>query len=146
MPDSVQWEYSGLFEIQEVAEKLLKYGNDYRIWLFKGELGAGKTTLIKALSSELGVIDRVSSPTFSLVNEYESESGDILYHFDFYRVKDEEEAVNIGLEEYFYSGSYCFIEWPSRIPNLLPENYIMVEIKPLDENKRELVITKHDEA
>lgn len=144
--DSIKWEIKGLFEIQKIARKLLDYGGDYRVFLFKGDLGAGKTTLIKALCRELEVTDRVSSPTFSLINEYETESGNILYHFDFYRVRDEKEALDIGLEEYFYSDNYCFIEWPSKIPNLLPEKFMMVEIIPVDENKRELVITKHEEA
>lgn len=142
----MSYEYDNLSEIQQVAQKLLKYGGEYRIWLFKGDLGAGKTTLIKAVCKELEVEDMVNSPTFSLVNEYETVPGEIIYHFDFYRVKDEYEAYDIGVEEYFYSGNYCFIEWPSKIPNLIPDKYLMIKIIEVDEDKRQLVISKHEEA
>ena len=96
--------------------------------IFEGEMGAGKTTFIKAVCRELGVTDAVSSPTFSIVNEYETTSGKRLYHFDFYRIEEEQEALNIGALEYFDSGNLCFIEWPSKVPNLLPDHYLTVNI------------------
>ena len=96
--------------------------------IFEGEMGAGKTTFIKAVCRELGVTDAVSSPTFSIVNEYETTSGKRLYHFDFYRIEEEQEALSIGALEYFDSGNLCFIEWPSKVPNLLPDHYLTVNI------------------
>ena len=96
--------------------------------IFEGEMGAGKTTFIKAVCRELGVTDAVSSPTFSIVNEYETSSGKRLYHFDFYRIEEEQEALSIGALEYFDSGNLCFIEWPSKVPNLLPDHYLTVNI------------------
>src|SRR5688572_25454959 len=96
--------------------------------IFEGEMGAGKTTFIKAICRELGVTDAVSSPTFSIVNEYETTAGKRLYHFDFYRIEAEQEALDIGTLEYFESGNWCFIEWPTRIPNLLPDHYLHVAI------------------
>lgn len=96
--------------------------------LFEGEMGAGKTTFIKAICRELGVTDSVSSPTFSIVNEYESSNGKRIYHFDFYRIKDESEALDIGFYEYLDSGNLCLIEWPSKVENLLPEHCLLVEI------------------
>jgi tRNA threonylcarbamoyladenosine biosynthesis protein TsaE len=117
------------------AEKLLGYANDSRIFLFYGDMGAGKTTFIKAVCHTLGVGDIVSSPTFSIVNEYDSPAGPV-FHFDFYRIKNETEALDLGYEEYFYSGNYCFIEWPEKISNLLPEHVINVNLKITGENER----------
>ena len=105
--------------------------------LFYGEMGAGKTTLIKELVKALGVRDVASSPTFSLVNHYESEEGSV-YHFDFYRIEDETEALDIGIEDYLDSGSWNLIEWPQKIENLLGENTQKLEIKLESENKRKL--------
>jgi tRNA threonylcarbamoyladenosine biosynthesis protein TsaE len=110
-------------ELLAAAEKLLKLNN--KIFLFYGEMGAGKTTFIKSICQALGVADTVSSPTFSIVNEYDSPHGPV-FHFDFYRLKTETEAMDLGYEEYLYSGNYCFIEWPEKIPNLLPENALKV--------------------
>ena len=144
--DTVKWEYNGLIEIIEIAEKLLKYAGDKRIFLFKGEMGAGKTTFIKALCKALNVEDVINSPTFSIINEYITKDNDVVYHFDFYRVKTEYEAQDIGVEEYFYSDSYCFIEWPSKIPHLIPDEHILIEIIVVDKDKRQLLITKNEEA
>ena len=102
-------------------------------------MGAGKTTFIKAICTELGVKGRMSSPTFSLINEYLTSSGQKIYHFDFYRIKSEKEAFDLGYEEYFYSGNYCFIEWPDKIENLLPENCAKVKIEVVG-NERKILI------
>src|ERR1700753_4192028 len=117
----------------EIASQILSYAIDTRIFLFYGDMGAGKTTLIKSLCEELGSTEPATSPTFSIVNEYNGADGKI-YHFDFYRLKNETEALDMGYEEYFYSGDYCFIEWPEKIPNLLPEHYVTVKVEVTGEN------------
>lgn len=122
--------------IAEVAGALIKRLEKIKIWLFEGEMGAGKTTLVKAICDVLKVEDNVTSPTFSIVNEYSTKVGSSIYHFDFYRIKSEVEVMDIGHEEYFYSGNLCLIEWPSKIPNLLPENYATIKIDILDNNRR----------
>jgi tRNA threonylcarbamoyladenosine biosynthesis protein TsaE len=114
-------------ELNHVAQELLAYAEGQKFFIFEGDMAAGKTTFIKSLCEVLGVEDVVSSPTFSIVNEYESNDGPI-YHFDFYRLKNQQEAYDIGYEEYFYSGNYCLVEWPSKVEELLPEEYIKVEI------------------
>jgi len=108
-------------DLSVIAGKILQKSNS-KIFLLNGELGVGKTTLIKALVKELGSKDDVQSPTFSIINEYKGEKDEPIYHFDFYRVKTEEEVMDMGYEEYFYSGEYNFIEWPEKVPSLLPEN------------------------
>lgn len=130
------------FDLPAAAKKILGYGGDQSIWLLEGEMGAGKTTFVKALCSELGVVDQVSSPTFSLVNEYETENDQTIYHFDFYRIASEVEAENLGLEEYFYSGDLCLIEWPEKIPQLIPDQYLKIKINFMVE-KRTIHLTKH---
>jgi tRNA threonylcarbamoyladenosine biosynthesis protein TsaE len=110
------------------------------IVIFEGEMGAGKTTFIKAICKELGVTETVSSPTFSIVNEYETTSGKRLYHFDFYRIEQEQEALDIGTLEYFDSGNLCLIEWPTKIPNLLPEHYLLVTITATPNGKRTITL------
>src|SRR5690606_1930704 len=102
-----------LHELSGAAKKIVSFAGDCKVWLFSGDLGAGKTTLIKEICRYFGVEDTVNSPTFSLVNEYSDRSGSKYYHLDFYRIKNEEEAYDIGAEEYLYSGDYCFVEWPS---------------------------------
>lgn len=119
---------------QEIASKL-----QFNIVLFEGNLGAGKTTLIKLLAKALGSQDTVSSPTFSIVNEYEIPNGKI-FHFDLYRIASEEEALGFGVEEYLDSGDYCFIEWPDTIHNLLPEDFHRIEINATAE-KRTIIFT-----
>ncbi len=123
-----------------VAEQLLKTYPDKTVWLFYGTMGAGKTTLIKAICQKLGVMDPTSSPTFSIINEYHCTSGKKIYHFDFYRLKNETEALDLGYEEYFYSGELCLIEWPEKIAGLLPDGALRVEIKVLG-SEREVVGT-----
>ncbi len=134
-----------LEELPSVAKKVMDFAEDYKIWTLDGEMGAGKTTFVKALGGVVGVTDMVNSPTFSIVNEYRDQSDRAYYHFDFYRIKNEEEAMDIGVEEYFYSGDYCFIEWASLIPSLLPDSYLMIEIEVLAQDKRLIKCTKHGE-
>ncbi|GAB4046203.1 tRNA (adenosine(37)-N6)-threonylcarbamoyltransferase complex ATPase subunit type 1 TsaE [Spirosoma litoris] len=115
-------------ELDTVAHQLLAEGRQRTVWLLDGEMGAGKTTLIKALCRALGVVSTVHSPTFSIVNEYTTHEGHSVYHFDCYRLKNEAEALDIGIEEYFASGDYCFIEWPERIMSLWPARYYQVQL------------------
>jgi tRNA threonylcarbamoyladenosine biosynthesis protein TsaE len=126
-------------EIGSTAQKLIGLISNNNILLFHGEMGAGKTTLIKELCEALGVADNVTSPTFSIVNEYNTPRGKI-YHFDFYRLKNQTEALDMGCEEYFYSGNYCFIEWPGMIPDLIPEQHVDIHIKVLDDGRREISV------
>jgi tRNA threonylcarbamoyladenosine biosynthesis protein TsaE len=130
-----------LEDLDDAAAEILSYAGSHRIFLFYGDMGAGKTTLIKALCHGLGSADNIASPTFSIVNEYNSPEGKI-YHFDFYRLKNQNEAMDMGFEEYLYTGNYCFIEWPEKIPDLLPQHYICIKIQPADDNARRLYITK----
>lgn len=128
-----------LSRLPAAAEQLLAEAGENRIFLFYAEMGAGKTTLIKTICKQLGVQENVSSPTFSIVNEYESPSGPI-YHFDFYRLKHEQEAYDLGYEEYFYSGNYCFVEWPEKIENLLPEDAILITMNGNASEERRIVM------
>ena len=105
--------------IPAVSAQIIDLAKNYKIWTFEGEMGAGKTTLIKSICKNLGVIDEVNSPTFSLVNEYKTQNGKTIYHFDFYRIKTINEAYDIGIEEYFDSGNTCLIEWPNMIDEIL---------------------------
>jgi tRNA threonylcarbamoyladenosine biosynthesis protein TsaE len=130
-----------LNELSSAAKALLNFAGDQQLFIFEGEMGAGKTTFIKALCEELGVKETVSSPTFSIVNEYEA-AGRVIYHFDFYRIKNLQEAYDIGYEEYFYSGNICLIEWPERIAELLPEHYIKVQIEALSPDQRAFTFIK----
>ncbi len=129
-----------LDQINEVAKQILAE-DPKKVILFHGEMGAGKTTLIKALAKSLGVNGATSSPTFSLVNEYQTIDNNILYHFDMYRLKNETEALDMGIDEYLYSGNWCFIEWAEKIPNLIPEAHSIIEIKLLANGKRMLLLT-----
>lgn len=127
-------------QLNKVAPQLIKAFGDKTVVLFYGEMGAGKTTLIKTLGKCLGVNESTSSPTFSIVNEYLAENGKTIYHFDFYRIEEEEEVMDLGYEDYFYSGSYCFVEWPEKIPNLLPDNTVKVTIKVDEDNNRSISV------
>lgn len=115
--------------LHETALKIVSFAGSEKIWVFKGDLGAGKTTLITELARVLGVVDKVSSPTFSLVNEYQNTKGEIFYHFDFYRVENPAEVFEIGIEEYFYSGNYCWIEWAEKIAAYIPLDFIHIYIE-----------------
>ena len=129
-----------LSEIDTIAKKILPYLQS-KVVVFRGGMGFGKTTLIKALVRALGSTDNVSSPTFSLVNPYEG-TNDKIYNFDFYRIKNEEEAFDIGFEEYLYSGDWCFIEWAERVEKYLPETYTIVELIKVDKNNIKLKISE----
>lgn len=126
--------------INETARQFIdKIGNG-TVFAFKGEMGAGKTTFIKAICEELGVTETVNSPTFAIVNEYEAANELIVYHFDCYRIENIEQAVEIGIEEYLYSGKLCFIEWAENIASLLPDTVVSVEIKELENGERYVMI------
>lgn len=122
-------------DLPALARRLLDFAGDFTIFAFYGEMGSGKTTFIKALCKELKVEDDVCSPTFSLVNEYRTPEGKPVYHFDFYRMEEESEAMDIGLEEYLYDGNYCFMEWSEKIPNLLPSDFVGVNIQEHESNR-----------
>jgi len=119
---------SDISELPAAAKQLIKSFDGQRVIAFYGEMGAGKTTLIKAICEELGVASAISSPTYSIVNEYMSAKGIRIYHFDFYRLKNVDEAYDLGYEDYFYSKAYCFIEWPQKIQELMPLEYDKVTI------------------
>jgi tRNA threonylcarbamoyladenosine biosynthesis protein TsaE len=116
-------------ELSAAAKEIVSSFKDQKMILFYGEMGAGKTTLIKAICTELAVKDAVSSPTFSIVNEYHTLSDKKIYHFDFYRIKSVDEAYDLGYEDYFYSKNYCFIEWPEKIAEILPLEHIKINIE-----------------
>ena len=126
-----------LDEINIVAKKVLD-ASPNKVILFNGAMGTGKTTFIKALAKSLGVNDATGSPTFSLVNEYKTVDYQTVYHFDVYRLKSESEAYDMGMDEYLYSGHWCFIEWAEKIPNLVPEQHSTITIKTLSNGKRSL--------
>ncbi len=129
-----------LDEINEVAQQVLA-AQPHKVILFNGEMGVGKTTFIKAFAHQLGVKDATSSPTFSLVNEYQTADNQYMYHFDVYRLKSESEALDMGIDEYLYSGNWCCIEWAEKIPNLIPIEHSVIEIKTLSDGRRELTLT-----
>lgn len=130
-------------DLDEAVKAIIEVGKAADIWLFMGQMGAGKTTLIKAVCGRLQVLDEVNSPTFSIVNEYLTATDDTLYHFDFYRLECEEEAYNIGIEEYFYSGNTCMIEWPERVEGLLPETFLRIDITENTDQSRTIKLTMH---
>ena len=128
-----------LDEIGQAAQKVIAQ-NPNKVILFHGEMGAGKTTFIKALSKALGVSEATSSPTFSLVNEYQTANGELVYHFDVYRLKNESEAYDMGIDEYLYSGEWCFIEWAEKILNLIPSEHSTISIKVNKDGTRKLIL------
>ena len=129
---------NNLEEIGAVAEEFIRLAmQEDTVFAFNGQMGAGKTTFIKALCEALGVSEVVTSPTFSIVNEYRSdETGELIYHFDFYRIKKIDEAYDMGCEDYFYSGAVCLIEWPELVEDLLPGNTVWVDIRVNDDDTR----------
>lgn len=128
-----------LEEIERIANKVVAQ-NPHKVIIFKGQMGVGKTTLIKVLAANLGVKDTISSPTFSLVNEYKTSENQNVYHFDVYRLQSESEALDMGIDEYLYSGHWCFIEWAEKIPNLLPDLYTTINLELLPDGKRKLTL------
>ncbi|MEE4287073.1 MAG: tRNA (adenosine(37)-N6)-threonylcarbamoyltransferase complex ATPase subunit type 1 TsaE [Mariniphaga sp.] len=127
--------------LEKAAKKLIEKFPEQRVFAFYGKMGAGKTTFIQAVCRELGTPDNVTSPTFAIINEYKTEAGNSIFHFDFYRIKDLEEAYDLGYEDYFYSGNYCLIEWPEKIEALLPQNVVEVKIE-VQENGNRLILAK----
>ena len=129
---------NSLEEISAVAEEFIRLAmQEDTVFAFNGQMGAGKTTFIKVLCEALGVSEPVTSPTFAIVNEYRSdETGELIYHFDFYRIKKLEEAYDMGCEDYFYSGAVCLIEWPELVEDLLPGNTVWVDIKVNEDETR----------
>lgn len=132
---------SSLDSIRESAKEFIALMDDRTVFAFHGSMGAGKTTFIKAICEELGVEDVINSPTFAIINEYRSsESGELIYHFDFYRINKLSEAEQIGTEDYFYSGALCFIEWPEKIEEMLPFDVVNVTIAEVEDGSRTVTI------
>ena len=127
---------TSLDNIHEVARQFIAAMGDNTVFAFYGKMGAGKTTFIKAVCECLGVTDVINSPTFAIVNEYRSESGELIYHFDFYRIKKLEEVYDMGYEDYFYRGALCFIEWPELVEELLPADAVKVSIEETANGER----------
>lgn len=134
----IEFTVHSLEDIDKTAEEFLSAIGDNKIFAFNGKMGAGKTTFIKALCKALGVCDNVCSPTFAIVNVYGQEGENEIYHFDFYRLTDALQALDIGTEEYFYSGNYCFMEWAENIGNLIPDNCVYVDIEETKDGERKI--------
>jgi tRNA threonylcarbamoyladenosine biosynthesis protein TsaE len=132
-----------LQDLHEIAKQVITFSKN-KILLFYGEMGVGKTTLIKEILNQLGVKDNVSSPTFSIVNEYATKKKELIYHFDFYRIENEEEAMDMGIEEYFYSNNLCLIEWPNNVENLLPLNTVSVNITMKSNQQRTIELINNE--
>ncbi len=131
-----------LKDIDNIAQNIIESikDNDSPVVAFYGKMGSGKTTLIKAICEKIGVIDTVQSPTFAIINQYQTTQGKSIFHFDFYRLNRLEEAINIGVEDYFYSGQLCLIEWPEIIEPLLPDNTLRIKLDIIDQNRRKITI------
>lgn len=139
----ITFECSAISELKEAAEILTSYFKEARVIAFYGEMGVGKTTFIRAICEELGCKDSTSSPSYGLVNEYALPNGKKIFHFDFYRISSLEEAIAVGVDDYFNSGDWCFIEWPEKIEPLLPLNYVQVSMK---ENQSLRTIYMHNQT
>ena len=138
---SMEIKIQSLEQIHEAAREFISAMGDNTVFALYGKMGAGKTTFVKALCEELGVSDVITSPTFAIVNEYRSdENGELIYHFDFYRIKKLSEVYDMGYEDYFYSGALCFIEWPELVEELLPGDAVKVTIEELEDGTRKIVI------
>ena len=127
--------------LSSASKKLLKHSGEKKLFAFYGSMGAGKTTIIKAICKVLGAVDIISSPTFTLVNEYRTSGGEILYHIDFYRIRKQEEVYDFGIEEYLTGDSYCFMEWPELVENILPAETIRIRVTVDDNEQRSLSIS-----
>ena len=129
-----------LEQIPDAAAKLLSSATNHKVFALHGEMGAGKTTFIHALCEAMGIRDVVTSPTFSIINQYKTADGQTVYHMDLYRIKDENEAINAGVEDCMYSGDLCLVEWPEKAPGIFPENTLHMTISSIDDNTRKLKI------
>lgn len=132
-----------LIEVDQIAREIIELITG-KVVLFYGQMGVGKTTLIKEICKSLHTKDVISSPTFSLVNEYRTQNDEPIYHFDFYRIESEEEALDIGVEDYFYSGDWCLIEWPNNIENLLPLDAVEIHLSHADDGKRSIQLIQNE--
>ena len=136
---------NSLDNIREAAKQFIAAMEDNTVFAFYGKMGAGKTTFIKAICEELGVTDVINSPTFAIVNEYRSdETGELIYHFDFYRIKKLDEVYDMGYEDYFYSGALCFIEWPELVEEVLPRDAVKVTIEEVEDGTRSVRLESID--
>ncbi|MBI3883886.1 MAG: tRNA (adenosine(37)-N6)-threonylcarbamoyltransferase complex ATPase subunit type 1 TsaE [Sphingobacteriales bacterium] len=129
-----------LEEIQQAAKKLLSVAGESTVFAFHGEMGAGKTTFIHTLCNVLNVKDAISSPTFSIINQYETSNEQVVYHMDLYRLKNEEEAISAGVEDCLFSGNLCLVEWPEKAPGIFPDNTLHITIEVLGANNRKMQI------
>jgi tRNA threonylcarbamoyladenosine biosynthesis protein TsaE len=134
-------EINSIKTINQTAQKFIDQIGDRTVFAFNGKMGAGKTTFIKSICETMGVKETINSPTFSIVNEYEATDGRIIYHFDCYRINKIQEALDLGAEEYLYSGNLCFIEWSENIAPLLPDSIVNVDIEEVENGKRMITIT-----
>jgi tRNA threonylcarbamoyladenosine biosynthesis protein TsaE len=139
-------EIKNITAIRSAAQAFVQQMDDDKVFAFYGTMGAGKTTLIKAICEELGVTEGVTSPTFSIINEYRAGDGNSIYHFDFYRINKPEEAFDFGYEDYMYSGNLCFIEWPELIESLLPDNTVNVYIRETENGTRTLTVQRNSDS
>jgi len=136
--------YRNLEDIGKAASKIIEIAANYKIWLFYGTLGAGKTTMIKEICHIFNIEDRVVSPTFSIINEYRNSAGEIFYHFDFYRINSLEEAEDLGCEEYFESGNPCFVEWPQIVLPLVPGKKMEIVMEAMPDASRNLLLKRYE--
>ena len=143
--DQIVFQNCSLSELPSIARKILDSFREELVFALYGNLGAGKTTLIKAFCEVLGVTDEVTSPSFTLVNEYHCANDELVYHFDFYRIKRLEEVMDIGYEEYLYSGWYCFLEWADKMEELLPESYVEVSVEKNEKDDLRKILVKRIE-
>ncbi len=144
--EPMELKITSLDNIREAARQFIASMGDNTVFAFYGKMGAGKTTFIKAVCEELGVTDVINSPTFAIVNEYRSDTtGELIYHFDFYRIKKLEEVYDMGYEDYFYSGALCFIEWPELVEDLLPGNTVNVHIEEAEDGSRSVKFDANQE-
>lgn len=142
--ESISFSDVDLDDLPQMIAEIYDFAENHKIWLFRAEMGGGKTTFISHLCDYLEVEDHVSSPTFGLVNEYMSVKAGEIYHFDFYRIKNEQEAFEIGVEDYFYSDKLCLIEWPEMIPSFIPDQFLLIKITlSSEQTKRNFKVSKH---
>ena len=129
-----------LDKIENAAKQFLSFVSDHKVFAFNGEMGAGKTTFIKALCTQLGVEENISSPTYSIIQQYKTKNGKTIYHIDLYRMKDEEEVLQAGVEDCLYSNNICFVEWPEKASSIFPANKVEVFLQPIENDQRKMII------